>query len=318
MFNNYLKLAFRHFFRQRNFTLLNIIGLSVGLASCLLVLLWVQNERSYNQFHSDADHIYQHKNVVSFGNSTNRRVWSSTPYPYYEILRDDIPEVEQVAIHSYRRTTVFQKDQLTTNEDGYMASGSFFELFNFPLLHGEVNSKSTDPGTVAISATLAKKYFKDNWQQAVGNSIKIDDKDYRIEGVFADVPANSSLQFDYVLPFSVLTNSDPKMANNFGDYNYYIYYRLSPNVNPTIVRDKLRDQVSIRVANTDYSTPEDMLAQPVSEMYLYSKYENGALQSGRIEYVRIFTWAALFLLLLACVNYMNLSTARASRARSEA
>jgi len=194
MFRNYFKLAFRNFQKQKAFSIINIVGLSVGLTSCLLVLLWVQDERSYNQFHTDADRIYQQKNILSFGNNTNKQVWSNTPYPYYEIYRDEIPEVEEAVLMAEYQM-VFKSDQLLTKEIGTFSDPSLFRTFSFPFIGGQAE---TDPNTVVLSQKLAEKYFKANWEKSIGNSIQINDKDYRITGIFENTPDNSTIEFDYV------------------------------------------------------------------------------------------------------------------------
>jgi len=170
MLKNNLKIAIRSLLRQKGFSLINILGLTVGLTCSLLMLLWVQHERSYDNFHTNLANIYQLKSNVKFGNGTIE-TWSGTPYPYSVSLVTDYPEVEGVAVTTYNQEHLFTVDTKKGKEKGLYANAALFKLFDFPFVEGNPNKALDNPNSMVLSQKLAKKYFGNSWQSAIGQAI---------------------------------------------------------------------------------------------------------------------------------------------------
>lgn len=316
MLRNHLKIAFRSFRRQKETAFINLAGLALGMVAALFILLWVQDELSYDQFHQDKDRIYQVMNNISPGNG-EILTWENSPEPYGRTIKKELPEVV-AATHQMLWGHVFSFDDRLFSETGYYASKDFFDVFTYPFLAGNVETALDEPNTIVISERLAEKYFGSNWRRTgrtLGQQILLDDKtEVTVTGVFATPPEHSSLQFDYVQPMESILKQYPDWRNHWGNYWYDLYVKLDKNVDPQSVNAKLVDVIK---RNTDLGHPEGMFLHPLTKKYLYSKFENGKVAGGRIEYVRIFFAAAIFILLIACINYMNLATARSSKRSRE-
>lgn len=316
MLRNYLKIAFRSFRRQKGIAFINLAGLALGLVAALFILLWVQDELSYDNFHQEKDRIYQVMNNIS-PSEGKIDTWDGSPEPYGKVLKSEIPEIESVSYH-IGWGHVFSFDNRLFQESGYFATADFFDVFTFPFLAGDIETALAEPNSMVISEELAEKYFGSNWHRegrTIGKSIRLDDEmEVQVTGVFATPPTNSSLQFNYIRPMEDLFKQFPNWRDHWGNYMFSLFVKLGKNVEPEAVNDKLVEAIK---RNTKGSHPAGMFLHPLTDKYLYSKFENGKVAGGRIEYVRIFFAAALFILLIACINYMNLATARASRRSRE-
>ena len=313
MFRNYLKTAFRSLARQRGYSLINILGLSVGLTVSLLILHWAQDEVQVDAFHADGDRIYRMLANVSTG--TGLDTWENTPYPLIEELATHFPEVDAVGAYDPTNQKQFVVDGRDLLADGIYADDGFFQVLSFPFVEGKRRDIFREPGSLVISESLAERLFGSDWRgQVLGENLSINgEPEYRVTGVFADVPKQSSLQFDFVLNLDELHPDNP---NNWpwGTYDSKVVCKLKEGVSPAVFSKKIED---IIVKKNTHGSDTKLIAQRFEEAYLHGQFENGAVAGGRIEYVRLFVMAALFLLLIACVNFMNLATARASKRAKE-
>ena len=201
MYRNYLTTALRNFWREKGYTFINISGLSVGLACSILIMLWVQDELNVNQFHTQIDQLYQVNRHVSFENGKTY-TWSAIPKPLAQVLEKDIPEVRDAELVSWQNEFLVRFNDQTYREKGHYIDTAFFDMFSFPMALGEANEALTDPSSIVISASLAKKYFGENWREdAIGKILKINNEwDATVSGVFEEIPENSTMEFSIGLP----------------------------------------------------------------------------------------------------------------------
>jgi putative ABC transport system permease protein len=315
MFRNHLKIAFRNLWRQKGAASINIGGLALGLLVSLFIFLWVGHEMSYDRFHEDGGRIYQVFNNLS--PSEGRIVtWSNSPEPYGEVLAANLPEVESKT-YLLPTSLVMNVDENSFTEAGYFAGHDFFDVFSFPMIEGDPKTVLKQPGSILITEVLAGKYFGADWQKngVIGKSVRLDNSlEFQIAGILKTVPANSSLQFDFLIPMEEIFKLFPGAKGNWGNFTYPTYLKLKPNTDPEAVNSKMAGIIKDR---TQAGAPLAMFLHPLEKLYLHSNFENGKVVGGRIDYVRIFFAAAAFVLLIACINYMNLATAYSSKRSKE-
>lgn len=313
MLKNYLLITFRNMLRQRMFSLINIFGLAVGLAACIVILLWVQDEFGYDRFHSKADRLYR----LVVPDVSGLRL-GTCPTPVGPAIKNEIPEVRQIS-RVYTVIGLFAVGTRKFEEKNvFYADSTFLQLFDFPLVQGAVKTALRNPESLLLTEDAARKYFGE--VNAVGKMIRMDNKtDFIVEGVLANIPSNSHLQFDFLLPMSFLarTNKDLK-ENAWGNFNFYTYlefnegFDASPN-NLQQIKDKIN---ALYARNyTTFGATFDL--QLLSRIHLYSDFQTDVGGHGDIKYVRIFTIVAIFILLIASINFMNLATARSANRAKE-
>ncbi len=314
MLKNYVKIALRNIRRQREYSLLNITGLSVGLTISLLILLWVQDELKKDGFHEDGERIYRILSNHAKGEG-GIETWERAPYPLLKYLPENYPEIERIGAYDFTNKKEFEFNNNEYLVDGIYASSSFFEILSFPLVEGLPGEIFQSPNAVVISEDLAARLFGSNWMgQAVGKTIQINgETGYTVSGVFADISKHSSLQFDFVLNLVDLHRND---QNTYpcGNYDSRILIKLEEGTPSSGFEPKIAKAIQ---ANNKNSEGVELFLQPLERMYLYGQFKSGIEAGGRIEYVRIFSVAGIFLLLIACINFMNLATAQASRRAKE-
>ncbi len=308
MFQNYFKTTIRNLFRHKAYSTINVLGLAVGLTVSLLILLWVQDERSVDQFHNNGDRIFQLYANFEAGDGSIQ-TWGVVPFPTMDHLLDNYPEIEKAAAYDPTNKKNFKVDEKEFLIDGLYATSSFFDLLSFSFLEVE-SDYFEQPNSVLISETTAQKLFGTDWQGiALGNTITIDGTpDFKVAGVFNNPPKNSSLQFDFVLNYEELRKQNPP-GYPWGSFDSRVLVSLNEGFDEKAVSKKIAGIVK---ENNEYVDEDILFLYPFESIYLRGKFENGVVVGGRIEYVQLFTLAALFLLLIACINFMNLATARAS------
>ncbi|MES2808620.1 MAG: ABC transporter permease [Bacteroidota bacterium] len=313
MIKNYIKIAWRNLLNTKFYSAINITGLTIGLAVGILILIWVQDELSYNAFNSKADNIY--KANASIGSGASKQVWGAVSAPVAYHALKDVPGVLNAVriITSYDYSTFKYKDKLLKEDYGKLTyvDDSFFSVFDYKLLKG--NSKHPFPNdkSVIITETVAKKYFGN--VDPIGKTILGDSKDpFTIAGVLADFPSNSSVNTDILFSINVKKKQYDgrgywkSMDEDWGNYYAETYLLLRPDASPTAVAAKL---TQIHMASHKDIKPTDGVfgLQPLADIHLYNA---DGTESG-MQTVRIFAIVAALILLIACINYINLSTARA-------
>jgi len=298
MFRNYLKSGFRNLKRHKIYSFINIFGLAVGMACAIIILLWIQDELSYDRFHENANDIYRvvEKWQYSSGEMDYNRV---TPGPLAPVLKADYPEI----ILSTRYFGSFEKWQLTYDEKSYLSPGGsvdndFFSIFTFPFVKGNPQTAFPKPHSMVITEDLAKKLFGDD--DPLGEIIHLEQRTFEITGILENIPRNSHLRFDFLIPCEVFSSYMEAWTNN----NCYTYVLLQKNQS----HKKLSEKIAGVIQKNSPTSTETLYLQPLNQIHLYA-LEGG----GLISYVYIFSALAFFILLIACINFMNLSTARSAK-----
>ena len=314
MIKNYLKVAWRNLLRNKVQSFINIVGLSVGLACSLLILLWVQNEESIDGFHSP--NLYTIIGIVHSNHSDVSGMYDS-PGVLSGELKKVIPEIQYATGMGFDETSTFRVGNKILKIQGNSAGADFFKMFNFPLIQGTPQNALNSPSSLAISRKMAEQFFG-SAQNAIGKNILYQNKkNFTITAVFENLPKNVSQTFDFLTNWETFLDNNP-WARDMGNVGPQTFITLRKDANAALVDKKLTDFYDIyyhtnRKISSFYI---DLGLQPYAESYLHNNIEHGRPDGGRIEYVHIFSIVAIFILLIACINFMNLSTARSlKRAR---
>ena len=305
MIKSYFKTAWRNMTRNKLTGFINIFGLAIGLSCSLLIGLWVNDELSYNRFLPGAKDIYEvHVNAPFNGDTLTL---TACPGPMAEAIQNNIPQIEQATKLAYVRDVLFTVGDKTVKEKGTYASAGFFKVFPFKTIEGNADEAIASIDQIVITKQLAQKYF--NTTGAVGKTIRIDNrKDYRVGAVIENIPHNSTIQFTWMINFK---EQEQGWMSTWGNIAFLTYVRLRPHVDLSNTAQALRS-IYPKFAPEGFR-PNYPTLQAISDIYLYADYKNGKPTGrGRIEYVKIFAAIAVFILLIACMNFMNLATARAS------
>jgi putative ABC transport system permease protein len=308
MLKNYFITMVRNFYRHFGYTTINVAGLAVGLATAIFIFLWVSDELSYDGFHKNKETLYRvfHNSQYTDGSV---ETYVSTCAPLAEAIKSEIPEVEYAVRSDWGSEYLFEYKEKSFMEKGLWADRDFFKMFTFPIIKG--NSTGLPEGNnIAISQSLASKYFPN--EDPIGKVFRIAQKyDMNITAVFEDVPKNSSMKFDFVLPFDVYYK-ERDWLKHWGNSSNQTYVKLREGASVAGVNKKM-DAI---IKKNCKDCPVNPFLHLYKDYRLYSRFENGKVAGGRIEYVRAFSIVAIFILIIACINFMNLATARsATRSR---
>lgn len=313
MLRNYIKIAFRSLVKNPAYSFINIGGLAIGLASSILILLWVVDEYSYDRFHTNYSSIYKlyQRQQWAQGIGTG----NAMPHPMKETILTKSSQIKNVVVTNWGEGNMLQVEDKKLNKFGLSASPEFFTVFSFPMVKGNPATALSEPTSIVITESTAKTFFGD--EDPINKTIKIDnDREQKVTGVIMDVPRNSFFEFDYVLPFSFYEATQPWIQytyNNWDNNTFQMYVQLQEGATEAEVNSQI---VNIIKDNNKRAPTAELFLHPMSKWRLYSNFENGKIAGGKIEYVQLFTAIAIFVLIIACINFMNLATARSeSRAR---
>jgi predicted permease len=313
MFKNYFKSALRNFRRNKGFAFINIAGLAVGMAAAILILLWVQNELSTDRFYQKEDRIYLMYNRDKDGTG-NKWAWPNTPKILATTLKNDYPEIED-AVRYNNVTFLLTEGEKHLNIQGAFADSGFLNIFDFPLKEGSIQQCLSTSYNIVLTEKLAKKFFGN--KSAIGKTVRVDSvNNCTVTAVLKDLPNNTQFNFEYLLPWSYMEKlgwSDSSWQNN----SVFTYALLKPGALQAAFDAKVKNITINHTKSTASPSTTEVFTQPLSRAYLYSKSENGKLTGGPIETVKLFIVIAVFILLIACINFMNLSTARSEKRAKE-
>ncbi|WP_439584844.1 ABC transporter permease [Dyadobacter bucti] len=308
MIGNYFKIAWRNLLNNSFYSLINCIGLSVGLAVGILILLWVQDELSFDSFNKQADNIYKLENRVGTGSS--QQIWTATVAPIAGFAKREVPEIREAVRMTYNGAhTLFRyQDKVFNEENTFFADPTLFTMFDYRLVHGNPEKPFPDNYSVILTETTARRYFGD--ADALGKAIACGNVHFTVTGVVEDFPENSSIKGDMVFPISLRfkdvyegRKDGKNMENDFSEFDYTTYLLLQPGRPLQDIAANLRN---IHLRNKPDDTDLTYLLQALPDVHLYKSDGSGQ----GIETVRMFMIVALLILIIACINYVNLSTAR--------
>jgi ABC-type antimicrobial peptide transport system permease subunit len=306
MIRNYLKIAIRNLARHKGYSFINIAGLAVGMTACILILLWVQDELNYDRFNENAANLYYVAQDHAYPDGRHV-ITTCTPGPLAPALIEEFPEV----VNAARYTSFSEPISVAYGENRYheivrSTDNSIFEMFTFPFVKGDARTALTQPYSIVISEEMARKYFAD--EDPIGKMLLIGNQfDFKVTGVMADIPDNSSIMADFFTPFEFVVDlgESPEL---WGRNNYDNIIQLQKGVNYHEFSKKIEE-----VVQQHRDTNVVLFLHPLLKMHLYSLRGSG----GDIVYVRIFSLIAVIILLIACINFMNLATARSEHRAKE-
>ena len=305
MIKNYFKTAWRNLWRSKMTSIINITGLSVGMTAAVMIFLWVQNEMSFDNYHKDAGRIYR----LTTNLKTNNWIWETTPLLLADAVKKDIAEVEQTArlysgdwpIFDVNNNPSYQKNCAYVDND-------WFEIFKYDFIEGNAEVFAQNPNSIILTASEAKKYFGNH--DVLGAAIRVDSMNYVVKGIIKDAPANSSFQYTSFIPLTNLLKDADRKANDeqWGNANYITFIKVKPRVNESILANKI---TSVFKNNSgDNETTISLIS--LKDIHFETDLQSAFFVSGNKKTVYIFSILGILLLLIACINYVNLTTAKSS------
>jgi putative ABC transport system permease protein len=310
MFKNYFKVAIRNLWKNKTYSFLNIFGLCIGITCAGFIFLWVEDELNYNHHNKKIDQLYQVMENQAYEGKTY--TFSATPGLLAQAMQEEIPGIKNVCRTTWDNYTLFALDDKSFYERGYYTDSSIFNMITLPFVQGKKETAFQQLHSLVISEKMAKKFFGDD-KDIVGKSLKVDNKEeYVIGGVMKDLPENSSIRFDWLAPFKIYFDKNSWLLS-WGNNGIQTFVEVDPKADVAAINKKLDRFIK--------SKDTTAIAQPflfsMNDWRLRSDFEEGKQSGGRIQYVRMFSTIAWIILLIACINFMNLATARSEKRARE-
>ncbi len=315
MLKNFIVVAMRSLRKNSLYSIINISGLSVGIACSILILLWVQAETSYDSFIPKADKL--HQVWVNASISDGISTWNSVPLPTYMEMKNAHAKIVNSAVAGWGSRRLVANGDKRINIQGYYVSNEFLDMFEFPLIQGDRSLVLDDPSSIVISEKLAATLFEEG-EDPIGQFLKVEDSStLKVTGIVKDVPENSSFQFDYLIPWAHRESIQQWVRDNkenWGNYSFQVYVELANSTDEDEVEAGIKNMLTEKGQD---DIPREFFLHPMPRWRLYSDFEDGVASGGQAEYVNLFTIIALFILIIACINFMNLATARSEKRAKE-
>jgi ABC-type antimicrobial peptide transport system permease subunit len=314
MFKNYLLVTLRSLRKNVTYSFINIAGLSIGITCSVLILLWVFDELSFDKFLPKNDRLYQVWINATFDGKINS--WTSLPLPAYEALKSENSNIKSTCVTDWGGDHLFTVGEKRITKRAFYASPEFLEMFQFPLVKGNAASVLDDPTSIVITEEMAKVFFGDT--DPINQIVRVDNKsDLKVTGVLKNVPKNSSFQFDFLLTWKLNEQNNGWVKDsktNWGNNSFQIFMELNDPANMAAVNSAIKGLI-IKKDPEDYK--RELFLHPLLKWRLTSEFDNGKEGEGRMAFVKMFGLIAIFVLVIACINFMNLSTARSERRARE-
>lgn len=309
MQTNYLKVALRHIKKNKGYAFINMIGLSLGMACAILILLWVNDEVRYNTFQKNYSTLYQVIENQSYEGKTY--TFSALPGKFSPAIKDELPEIKYATRTDFGTRNLFSGGDKNIYEVGYYADPDFLKMFSFELIKGDTSKLLSDPTSIVITTKMAEKFFgKDD---PIGKTIKVNnDKEYTITGLVKEPPLNSTLKFSWLLSFKIFEDKN-QWLEQWGNNGIQTFIQLKDGADAKELDKKLHEFISKK--DTGAIAKPFLLA--MKDWRLRNRYEDGKYAGGRIEFVRMFSIIGLLIIIIACINFMNLATARSEQRARE-
>ena len=312
MLRNYLITSWRNLYRNKGFSAINLLGLAIGMTCTMLIMFWVQDELNYNKSHEHYPNIYQVMVHQDFNDQTF--TYRSMVFPLAETIEDEIPQIEQAVVLSHGNSVNVQYQDQIFRLRGRSTSANFFQVFSADFVHGNQDHSLNDPYSMVLTTSTARALFGE--QNPLGQVINISDHgEVKVSGVISDPPVNSTLQFDFLMPFDYSSDYIKRVQQDWSNSSWVVFIRTTLQADMETI-DKQINEIKYR-HNPDDRKISQYFSFPMKKWRLYSDFSQGQNTGGMIQYVRLFTAVAFIILIIACVNFMNLSTARSQRRAKE-
>jgi len=311
MFKNYIKVAIRNLKNSKLYSFINITGLSVGIACCMLIFLYIKYEMSYDRYNKNAGQIYRLTEILHLPKEDNAR--AVTAPPMAPLLQASLPEIRKTVRINFSQRVLSYKESKLYDAKVIYADSTLFDIFTFPMLKGNPQTALVNPYSIVLTESTAKKYFGS--LPALGRNMKLSDTiNLTVTGILKDIPLNSHINFDAVLSRTTLfeLSNHQSEAENWYNNNYYTYLLLPENYPYRELEPKINTIIdkAMQVSKKESGLSYNLKLQPVTDIHLRSNLHSEINPNSDISYIYIFTVAAILILLVACSNFINLSTAR--------
>lgn len=309
MLTNYLKTAFRNLWKNKGYSFLNIGGLSIGIAFAALIFLWVEDEFTFNHYFTNRENLYKIKDRQTYDGTTF--TFDATPGPFAPGIKAEIPGIKNTARTTFGNSVLFSLQDKPVHEQGLYADAPFLSMFRLQFIKGNAANAFAQLHSLVISETMANTFF--GTADIIGKTLKVDNKeDYVISGVFKDLPKNVSFKIDWLAPFKIYEDQN-KWLQDWGSNGVATYVETEPNANISDINKKLYNYIDRK----QKGATAKMSIYPMNRWRMYDSFDNGKEVPGRIKYVNLFSLIAWLILIIACINFMNLSTARSQQRAKE-
>jgi putative ABC transport system permease protein len=310
MFKSYLKIAWRNLFRNKGFSFTNILGLTIGITCAMLILLWVQNELTYDKFHKNYDNVYQ---VIANRNFNNQMFTDrSMAMPLASALEKSLPQIKHAVVTTYQQDHILAQGENKIKKKGYVVGDHFFDVFTWSFVKGNAAIALKEPNSIVLTESAAKSFFGND--DPINKVLKMDNNlDLKVTAIVKDPPRNSTFEFDWLTTFNYNDEGTKGSMNEWQNSSWNVFVQAAPGADSALLTKNITN-IKRAHGKDEIST---YFVFPMKRWHLYSDFTNGINTGGIIEYVRLFSIIAIIILLVACINFMNLSTARSEKRAKE-